>query len=67
MKIGNWNVTSLTSDKKSRATDPVKVSSMVAYQDNKRVVLHRVEKTNEDGTREVFIIKASPKILDTDH
>jgi len=67
MKIGNWNVTSLTDDKKFRANDPVKVSSMVAYQDNKRVVLHRVEKTNEDGTKEVFIIKASPKILGTDH
>ncbi len=67
MKIGNWNVTSLTSDKKSRATDPVKVSSMIAYKNNQRVVLHRVEKTNDDGTREVFIIKASPKILKTDH
>lgn len=67
MKIGNWNVTSLTNGKKSRATDPVKVSSMIAYKNNQRVVLHRVEKTNDDGTREVFIIKASPKILKTDH
>lgn len=67
MKIGDWNITSLTSGRKSRATDPIKVSSVVAYKDNERIVLHRVEKVNDDGTSEVFIIKASPKILKTDH
>ncbi|HEY3175472.1 MAG TPA: hypothetical protein VGK94_06885 [Candidatus Polarisedimenticolia bacterium] len=67
MKVGGWNMMPLTSSKKSRNTDPIKVSSIIAYKDDKRVVLHRVEKVNEDGTTEVFIIKASPKILDTDH
>jgi len=67
MKVGGWNMMPLTSSKKSRMTDPIKVSSIIAFKDNERVVLHRVEKVNEDGTREVFIIKASPKILKTDH
>lgn len=67
MKVGDWNMTPITTGRKSRATDPIKVDSVVAYKDNKRIVLHRVEKVNEDGTREVFIIKASPKILGTDH
>ena len=67
MKVGDWNMMPLTSSKKSRTTDPIKVSSIIAYKDDRRVVLHRVEKVNEDGTREVFIIKASPKILKTDH
>ena len=67
MKVGGWNMMPLTSARRSRNTDPIKVSSIIAYKDEKRVVLHRVEKTNEDGTREVFIIKASPKILSTDH
>ena len=67
MKVGGWNMMPLTGSKKSRNTDQIKVSSIIAYKDDKRIVLHRVEKVNEDGTREVFIIKASPKILDTDH
>jgi len=67
MKVGSWNMLPLTSGKKSRTTDPIKVSSIVAYKDDERVVLHRVEKINEDGTSEVFIIKASPKILKTDN
>jgi len=67
MKVGSWNMMPLTSNKRSRNTDPIKVSSIIAYKDDKRVVLHRVEKTNEDGSTEVFIIKASPKILKTDH
>ena len=67
MKVGGWKMMPLTSSKRSRITDPIKVSSIIAYKDDKRVVLHRVEKTNEDGSTEVFIIKASPKILGTDH
>lgn len=67
MKIGAWKMLPLTSDRKSRRSDPIKVSSMVAYRDDRRIVLHRVEKRNPDGSREVFIIKASPKILATDH
>jgi hypothetical protein len=43
------------------------VSTIVATRDNKEVVLHRVTKVNPDGSEEVFIIKASPKILATNH
>ena len=67
MKISGWSMMPLTSHRKNRKSDPIKVSSIVAYRDNQRVVLHRVEKMNPDGSREVFIIKASPKILATDH
>lgn len=67
MKVGDWRMMPLTSHRRSRTTDPIRVNSIVAYKDDRRVVLHRVEKINRDGTREVFIIKASPKILDTDH
>ncbi len=67
MKVSGWKMKPLDMPKRQRSTDPIKVKSMVAYHDNQRIVLHRVEKTNEDGSREVFIIKASPKILATDH
>lgn len=67
MKISGWKMMPLNARQKTRASDPIKVSSIVAYRDNQRVVLHRVEKINQDGTREVFIIKASPKTLATDH
>jgi hypothetical protein len=67
MKISGWKMMPLNDQRKNRATDPIKIKSIVAYRNNKRVVLHRVEKVNDDGTREVFIIKASPKILATDH
>ena len=67
MKVSGWKMKPLDPQRRSRATDPIKVKSMVAYRDNQRIVLHRVEKTNPDGSREVFIIKASPKILATDH
>ena len=67
MKVGGWNMKPLTSSKRSRLTDPIKVNSIIAYKDDQRVVLHRVERTKEDGTTEVFIIKASPKILKTEH
>lgn len=67
MKISGWKMMPLNDQRKHRATDPIKVKSLIAYRDNQRVVLHRVEKLNDDGTREVFIIKASPKHLSTDH
>ena len=67
MKISGWKMLPLNTQRKSRATDPIKVSSIVAYKNDQRIVLHRVEKINSDGTREVFIIKASPKILATDN
>lgn len=67
MKISGWKMMPLNDQRKGRASDPIKVKTIVAYRNNRRVVLHRVEKLNEDGTSEVFIIKASPKILSTDH
>ena len=67
MKVSGWKMMPLNARQRSRATDPIKVRSIVAYRNNQRVVVHRVEKLNKDGTREVFIIKASPKILATDH
>lgn len=72
MKIQDWNVKPLKP--KARSADPdeplaedIFVSTIVATKDNKQVLLHRVTKVNPDGTEEVFIIKASPKILNTDH
>ena len=47
--------------------DDIFVSTIIATRDNKQVVLHRVTKVNPDGSEEVFIIKASPKILATNH
>ena len=47
--------------------DDIFVNTVVAVKDNKRVLLHRVVKLNPDGTEEVFIIKASPKIIETNH
>ena len=72
MKIQDWNLKPLKPKTPVAATDEplaedIFVSSIVAMQDNKRVVLHRVTKLNPDGTEEVFIIKASPKILSTNH
>jgi len=67
MKISGWKMMPLNDQRKGRASDPIKVNSIIAYRNNQRVVLHRVEKMNTDGTREVFIIKASPKDLSTDH
>ena len=72
MKIQDWSVKPL----KPKGTpvspdeplaDDIYVSTIVASKNNKQVVLHRVTKVNPDGSEEVFIIKASPKILSTDH
>ena len=72
MKVQDWNVKPI----KPRATqgtddeplaDDIFVNTIVAVKDNKRILLHRVVKLNPDGSEEVFIIKASPKILATDH
>jgi len=72
MKVQDWNVKPI----KPRAVqgtddeplaDDIFVNTIVAVKDNKRVLLHRVVKLNPDGSEEVFIIKASPKIIDTNH
>jgi hypothetical protein len=67
MKVGDWRMIPLHERKKRGKKDDLKVESMVAIHDNRRVLLHRVERRHEDGHTEVFIIKASAKDLKTDH
>jgi hypothetical protein len=67
MKVGKWDMLPLSPRKRKGAKDKVKVDTMVAIQEGKRVMVHRVEKRKDDGTAEVFIIKASPKDLEIDH
>ena len=67
MKVGKWDMIPLSERRQRSRKNDIKVRSMVAIQDNRRVLLHRVEKRKEDGTTEVFIIKASPDGLETDH
>lgn len=72
MKIEDWRLKPLkprvpTLAEDEPLADDIFVSTIVATRDNKQVVLHRVTKVNPDGSEEVFIIKASPKILATNH
>ena len=67
MKVGDWNMLPLSARKRKGTKDRVKVDTMVAIQEGKRILVHRVEKRKEDGTAEVFIIKASPSDLEIDH
>lgn len=71
MKLQDWNVKPMkprvAPDEDDPLADDIFVNTIVATKAGKRVLLHRVKKINPDGTEEVFIIKASPKILSTDH
>jgi len=72
MKIQDWSLKPLRPKGMPVAgdeplSDDIFVSTIVATRDDKQVVLHRVTKVNPDGSEEVFIIKASPKILSTNH
>jgi hypothetical protein len=72
MKIQDWSLKPLkprvsAQSKDEPLADDIFVNTVVAMKDNKRVLLHRVVKLNPDGTEEVFIIKASPKIIETNH
>ena len=67
MKVGNWDLIPLPKRDRKGRRDDIKVESMVAIRNNRRVTLHRVEKRKADGTTEVFIIKASAQDLETDH
>jgi hypothetical protein len=71
MKLQDWNVKPMKPRVAPTEDDPladdILVNTIVATKGGKRVLLHRVKKINPDGTEEVFIIKASPKILSTDH
>ena len=72
MKIQDWKLKPLKPKMpptlaEEPLADDIFVSTIVATRDNKQVILHRVTKVNPDGSEEVFIIKASPKILATNH
>lgn len=72
MKLQDWNVKPLKprvrqESKDEPLADDIYVNSIIAVKDNKRILLHRVVKVNPDGSEEVFIIKASPKVIDTSH
>jgi len=72
MKLEGWNVKPLKPRVSQESADEpladdIYVNTIVAVKDNKRILLHRVVKTNPDGSEEVFIIKASPKIVETNH
>lgn len=72
MKLQDWNVKPLkprvsAASKDEPLADDIFVNTIVAVKDNRRVLLHRVVKIRPDGSEEVFIIKASPKIIETNH
>lgn len=69
MKVGDWDMRPMRRRRPASSEEPladdVRVETLVAYKDNKRVLLHRVVKKHSDGREEVFIIKAVPR--ETDH
>jgi len=67
MRVGKWDMIPLNERKQKSRKNDIKVRSLVAIQDNRRVLLHRVEKRRADGTTEVFIIKAAAGEQETDH
>jgi hypothetical protein len=72
MKIQGWDMKPLVpkgwlEEEGGPLSEDIHANLVVAVKDGKRVVLHRIVKTNPDGSEEVLIIKASPKILNTDH
>jgi len=72
MKLHGWNVKPLKlrlspATKDEPLAEDIFVNSIVAVKDNKRMVLHRVVKVNPDGSEEIFIIKATPKLIETNH
>ena len=67
MRVGKWDMISLNEKRQKGRKDDIKVRSMVAIQDNRRVLLHRVEKRKKDGSTEVFIIKAVGSEQEIDH
>ena len=72
MKIQDWSLKPFRpkmrpANKDEPLSDDIYVNTLVAMKDRKRVLLHRVVKVNSDGSEEIFIIKASPKIIETNH
>ena len=67
MRVGKWDMIPLAGRKRKGGKNDIRVRSMVAIQENRRVLLHRVEKRRPDGSTEVFIIKAAGGDQETDH
>ena len=73
MKLEDWKIQPLkkSNSKKGPTTtttsEGIRVQTMVATKNNRKVILHRVEKTLPNGEKEVFIIKASAKDLEINH
>ncbi|MEE9218334.1 MAG: hypothetical protein V3U98_04630 [Acidobacteriota bacterium] len=63
MKVGDWEMRPIKrrrSPKSEPLADDVHIESMVAYKNNRRVLLHRVVKRHPDGRLETFIIRVDP-------
>ena len=72
MKLQDWNVRPMRpriapESRDEPLSENIYVNTIVAMKDNQRVLLHRLVKVNPDGSEEIFIIKASPKIIETNH
>ena len=73
MKLEDWKLQPVkkSGSRKGAVTtttsDGIKVQTMVATKNNRKVILHRVEKTLPNGKKEIFIIKASAKDLEINH
>ena len=72
MKLQDWSLKPLKPKidpalKDEPLSDDIYVNTFVAMKDNQQVLLHRVVKIHPDGTEEELIIKASPKIIETNH
>jgi hypothetical protein len=70
MKVGDWEMKPVRRRRPAKEeplADDVRVETMVAYRNNKRVMLHRVVKRHPDGREETFIIRAAPAGMDKGH
>lgn len=64
MKVGDWEMRPMRRRRPAEPGEPladdIRVETLVAWKDDRRVLLHRVIKTHPDGRQEVFVIKAVP-------
>jgi hypothetical protein len=65
MKIAGWDMRPMRRRRVAASGEPLaedlRVDTLVAYKNDKRVLMHRVVKRHPDGREEVFIIKAVPQ------
>ena len=65
MKIAGWDMRPMRRRRAAAPGEPLaddlRVDTLVAYKNHKRVLMHRVVKRHPDGREEVFIIKAVPQ------